>query len=291
MSKRLSLLLLIVIVSVSTTYSQRMQRNNIVLWGSGGYSTFIGNADKLTSVGNIGAEIGIGYELSINKFIVQTGVGYRYSKASLQLQDSLHNLMLVDSEGDIFRGYFEFSKNNDTYQMGHIIIPLLAGMKFDKFYFLAGGKVGINISTTSTHSSNIRSYADYAQFINVFENMPNHGLLTWKEKNSYSLKFTPNYMASVELGYLFKSKPSKKLSMSYRIAAFADYGINKIKTTSGVDQDLILSKSPTVYQPYLNSILLSQDHKNAVFNPLFVGIKFTAVFGLSNSHKCMCEDY
>jgi len=310
MNKRLSLLLLVVIVSVSVTYSQK---NNIVLWGSGGYSNFIKNAptlnsigntigdallgaqigdpNKLTSVGSIGGEFGVGYELSIKKFLLQTGVGYQYLNASLQLQDSLHNLMLLDSEGDIFRGYFLFSENKDSYRVGSVTIPLLLGAKFNNIYFLAGVKMGINISTTSTHQSKIRSYADYAQFINIFENMPNHGLHTWNERNNHSMKFNPSYMASVEFGYLFKEKPSKGLSVNYRMAAFANYGLNNIKTTSTVNRELILSKSPITYQPYLNSVLLSQEYKNTVFNPLFAGMKFTVVFGLPNPRKCICEDY
>ena len=310
MNKRLSLLLLAVITSVLVTYSQK---NNIVLWGSGGYSSFIkntptlssignsvgdalqginvGDPNKLASVGSIGGEFGVGYELSIKKFILQTGVGYQYLNASLQLQDSLHNLMLLDSEGDIFRGYFLFSENNDSYQMGSVTIPLLLGAKFNKIYFLAGVKMGINISTVSTHKSKIRSYADYAQFIDVFEDMPNHGLLTWNERNNRSMKLDPSYMASVEFGYLFKSKPSKGLSVNYRIAAFANYGLNNIKPTSTVNQELILSKSPITYQPYLNSVLLSQEYRNTKFNPLFAGMKLTVVLGLPSPRKCICEDY
>ena len=285
MNNRLSLLLLMVNISVLVSYSQV---NNVVVWGSGGYSSFIKDANNLTSVGNIGTEIGIGYELAIDKFIIQTGVGYQYLNASLQMPDSLHSLMMMDSEQDIYRGYFLFAKNNDLYQMGNLTIPLLLGLKFDKFYFLAGMKMAMNMSAKSTHQSTITSTADYIQFIDIFENMPNHGYHTYKEKHSFPIKFSPSYAASVEFGYLHK--PKNKSLISYRIAAFANYGINNINTENAKSKDLILNANNETYFPYLNSLLLLQDYKNQTFSPLFTGVKLSVVFGI-RKHVCIVCDY
>jgi len=287
MSKRLSLLLTTVILFISAIYPQK---NNIVLWSSGGYSDFFENADKLTSVGNAGAELGVGYEFAARNFIFQTGVGYQHLNASLQLQDSLHNRMMIDTEGDIYNGYFSFSNNNDLYRMGNVVIPLLFGAKYNKFYALAGVKIGLNITATSTHSSNIRSFADYGQFINFFEDMPNHGFLTREEKNTYDVKFDTNYSASIEFGYNFKLGTNKKSLVSYRIGAFADYGLNNINTKNNAEADLILNDNNAAYIPYFNSTLLSRDFKGTALNTFFTGVKFSVVFGMPQ-HICVICDY
>ncbi len=52
---------------------------------------------------------------------------------------------------------------------------------------IIAGKVGFNMTGTSTTSTAMEKKAHYDRYIDIFEDMPRHGLTTTKEENSYSV--------------------------------------------------------------------------------------------------------
>lgn len=279
------------IIFLSPFYIQAQPKakiqNNIVVWGKGGYSALLIDKSNINSIGNIGGGLGIGYELQYKKFSMQTGVDFTYSKSAFELNQFVVDIEnLYDDEGDKYTGHWTFSENYDRYKLGDINIPLLFGARFNKAYFLAGAKLGINVMGNSTTEAYVKKTGTYDKFIGVFEDMPNHNFGTSKEVAEYPISLSFNCSASAEFGiYLGNKKDSKKKNNpSYRLAAFCDYGLLNVNNYK--NEELVLNRSTNEFIPYLNNFMFSNNMKT---NTFFTGIKFTVLFKMKERQDCKCD--
>lgn len=264
--------------------------HNIILWGSGGYSTFLTDAKDINPLGNVGLGIGAGYELHYKKFLLKTGAEFTFFNQSFKMDNFRHDVWMKD--GDIqyneYLGHFDFTENKDFYQLGNINIPLMFGFRTGRVYLLAGGKIGLNVFGTSTTSSSVVSSASYPQFIDEFGNMPDHYLRTLEEKDKYPAKLGLDASLSLEVGFYLNTENARP---KYRLALFCDYGLLNLHDNSK-SENLILNKAQgDMYQPVLNSFMISEPMKDRFVNQLYVGLKFTIEFGLESKHDCLCDSY
>ncbi len=286
---KITVTITLLLLFTTTLHVTAQYKNNLLVWGSGGYSSLLTDAGKIDSKGNVGVGVGGGYELHYKWFRLQVGAEFTFLNAGLQIHDFVHDVYLRDNEGDYYTGHHYFTDNKDMYRMGNINIPLMLGAQFGGFYFLVGGKAGLNLFTNATMSPTLNITGTYDKYIGDFANIPDHnfGESTDQVKNPVTLGF--NAALSAEVGFYLPIGESKNIK--YRLSFFGDYGLLNVHDNSQ-SQSLMLNiaESP-YYKPALNNLMLTENMKGSVVNPLYVGVKFTVLFGLIDRGDCMCEPY
>lgn len=274
---------------------RRASVKSVLFWGGTGYSSILSNADDLKSGGGVGYEFGVGYEWSKKNFMVHAGVELQGINGVLKKDDFVHTLALVDDDwmapggGEAYIGKFYFSEIKDRNHIGYVNIPLMLGFNYNGFYFLAGGKVGVNVYGGNTAKNSVKIAGDYEEHPDEVEDVPIHGFGTTSEKNKYSVKTALNYGLSLEMGMNLRLAPDKNSKWRYRVGLFADYGLANLNTKSYSEELLINRGTGINSQPALNSLLRTKDYKNTAFNSLFVGVKFTMILGLKEQADCRCS--
>lgn len=266
---------------------------------------------NVTPFGGAGGILGLGYGYQYGNFIMQAGVEFDYKGSYSKVKD--FNIQagemvdantglsieygtritadmnpiaqggFYDTEGDRFVMLYKFKKYKDFYHIGYLNIPLLFGGKFGKFYFLAGGKFGINIFAMARTSASHSATAYYPQFIDVFGDMDDHFLVTEYKSGGnthFNGKLSYNVSASLELGITLGKT---------RIAFFADYGLLNIGknyvSTENTNGDFIhIPATDPIYTGnidpntiHYNSILTSNQSSSGKIHPLMAGIKLTVL--------------
>jgi hypothetical protein len=298
------------------------------MWVGAGYSNIIHTGiENVKPLGGAGGIIGLGYGYQNGNFIMQTGVEFDYNGSSSKVKDfdiQVGEMIdantglsieygtritadmspvaqggFYDTDGDQFIMLYKFKKYKDYYHIGYLNIPLLFGGKFGKFYFLAGGKFGVNIFAMAKTSAVHSSTAYYPQFIDVFGDMNGRFLVTeYKSGNNTYFNGKLNYSVSVSLeaGMTFGKM---------RIALFADYGLLNINrsyaSTENTNGDFVyIPATNPVYAGSIdpniihhNSILTSNQSFSSKVYPLMAGIKLTVLLQKQKDRNYMrdCPAY
>lgn len=266
----------------------RVDNHRLAVWGVGGGSFLLENADNVASKGRLGGGLGIGYEWNRERFLLQTGVDFSCLGSNWQVEPFVHEVPMVDSEGDAFTGRFHFNENRDINTLGYLNIPLLVGGQFGRFYFLAGGKAGLNLFGTSRVENVVNATAVYDEFIGEFEDMPNHGLSEQLAEADYAVQMGVNVAVSAELGWTWLPAPEKKSQWIYRLGFVVDYGVLNV-LPGGASEEMVLALSDAPYRPVLNSLARTSQFAGSAVHPFFVGVKFTALFNFKHRWDCHCE--
>ncbi|GHU69312.1 hypothetical protein FACS189413_08010 [Bacteroidia bacterium] len=286
-----------------STYAQTT--HNIYLGAAGGYSSFLlKDAPGFTAPGSWGGGFEAGYELNARAFILKFGAECTYLNAGLDFKNFTQQVDLIDDDNpsEPYTGNYAFSGNSDRYRFANINIPLMLGFRVQRFYLLAGGKVGFNLFSRNTTTTTVLSTGTYPGFIDDFENMPNHSFLEITEKNKFTGKFPLNAYLSGEIGFYLGANPANNTKYrvatpgnktKFRVAAFADYGLMNLRGNT-INESLTLERENVAspYRPYLNGFIRSENMRGSVLNNLFVGLRFTVLFGFERQQSCGCNsDY
>jgi hypothetical protein len=296
-----------------------------------------GGKTGIKAVGGYGGIVGLGYGVEHKHFLFSLGAEFDFKKSTSKFDDfdmqvgeiidiNTGKVLAIgttitsdimpfvlggfkdnDGIGDQFAMQYKFSKFKDVYSIGYINIPLLFGGKFGTFYFMVGGKFGINMFANAKTSSNHSSGGFYPQFMDAFVNMDDHSFKSdvKTESRNIGLGFSFNVAASAEIGADFKIGKTTQL----RLALFADYGVLNINRINNIYKDNTTTAGNFFYIPasnpqdpidldpnrishnsFLSSIESNQGEsplnpKYSV-NPLLVGIKLTFVFPFKSKPTC-----
>jgi hypothetical protein len=287
--KLLFTLCLIVCSQFSNLFAQTT--HNIYVDAAGGYSSFLlKNAPDFTVSGSWGGGFGAGYELNVNEFILKFGAEATYLNADLGFKNFTQQIELIDADNpnEFYTGNYAFSGNTDRYCFANVNIPLMLGFRVQSFYVLAGGKFGFNLFSSNKTTATVVSTGTYFDFIDDFEDMPNHSFFKTEEKSEFKGKFPVNAYLSGEVGFYLNANSEKKTK--YRLAAFADYGLMNFHENT-VKESLTLKREDVTssYRPYLNGFIRSENMRGSVVNNLFVGVRLTVLFGFKQKRGCACD--
>ncbi len=310
-----SLFLFCLLAYILQGYPQGLDHtHNFAIWADAGYSRISGNIQDTSPLGGTGAGIGIGYEYHYKNFILQTGLDLHRLSSLMKYNDFQYSVPMRDTQGRDFDGIFEFYDSKEKQLFNTISLPLLAGFSFRDFYFLAGGKIGLSFHKKTTTDSHITTMANYGMIIGsdgqgLLYDMPNHGLTNFSQTVKGSLKLTPVYTASVEIGKIFKPSVRKNSRNAqseyfrqqkenenwlrrrvfsrhyYRLAVFCDYGFTSLREKH-TEYNTIINTAiqPGAYSPALAPLLYKADN----IHTLYTGIKFTLVFEFVSKYPCQC---
>jgi len=270
----------------------------ISVWGGTGYSLFLNNSTNIKDLGGLGAELGVGYELQMNKFHVSSGLEFNLLNSKSNIFNyAVTRQMLLPYPTMTY--HYAFSDYTEKWNAGYLNIPILLSYDFGKRYFATiGTKIGVGLMGNYASTGTVTMYATDSEIIDDLTGMPNHNLSVNTFSGNGNVNFSMNVAATAEFGVnldewlAVKQRPLRRgqrprpktfrESLHYRASAFVDYGLMNIndyaknQTANGIIPNFVGDQSPLVSN--LNSALSSQDYASQSVNPLFVGVKFAVLY-------------
>lgn len=293
--KRLSFLILCMSsVLVSAQQFSTMTDRHFVTTELGvGYSGIFHTSDLGKTNGLAGGALQVGYEWKHRRFLLHSGLEF----ASVNSTASIHPFELTaDYTQGLTTGkmteHFRFSDFGEKEYLGQVNIPIMAGGVFDdRYYFLAGVKLGIPVYALSGNKAFVRTTLSDDHLIGELgdiQDVPVHDVLSFSAASSHTAKTAFNAQASAEVGLMINGfLPQKKgrtapavrrgekqpLPRLYRVGLFCDYGFTScIRSAEQPVSEMASATAPRDVS--LNSYLATSGR----FSSLLVGVKFAVLF-------------
>lgn len=290
--------LIIPLLCLLTMTVSAQLRNSLLVNADAGVAWQIGKTPVAISpsIGG-GAAIGVGYELGLDHWIGQIGMGARLMQTGYKVENTSYRLeKQFDSQNVLFDYLLDENGRRDKYTSAILEIPLLTGGRWNQFYFLLGAKCMIPLRTDASASARYTARGDYEPYIDIFGDMPNHQFFTNQEgKTAERYHMKVNVAVHGEIGVQLGQNVYRrygKVRPVVRLALAVDYGILDMHTAG--DKEMLH------YTPVYNSInmsstivptnYLSTRLANAT-RPLIVGLKLTYLLEMREDQPCMiCHD-
>ena len=278
----------------------------------GSWSSFVTNMPnvKLTPGGGaVGLQFN--YEFQFSGLIIHTGIGLAYQRVFTDIGDTVfyhYNLKDVWSgitprELDLRHTFY---KRQDMAQQIYGQVPIYVGHyifgNYGIGYFLAGVKFSYAFWGNTQQKLTGSTAGKYHDFVGVWDEMDNHGFRKDVpiERKGDKLKLQFDVMAHAEMGYEYnlqqsakdyKVRPSDRMDCRLRFAGFAEFGIlNICPGTKNVFYGLpteTLYDFPTYRMDHVYS---TKDASSYWMRNLFVGLRFTVLFGFRPAERCILCD-
>ena len=284
----------------------------IGLSADGGGSSFINTVPVAKNTPG-GGSVGVHflYEYQYSGLIIQTGIGVAYQRVFTDLKDTaMYHMNMEDVWSGIRPRSFDlrhtFYDRRDMAQQIYGRIPLYAGRYIfggqGLGYFLAGLHFSYAFWGNTEQKLTGSTAGKYHDFVGVWDEMDNHGFRKdvpiERKGNQLKLKF--DVMAHAEVGYEYNTqqgakdyrvRPADRMDCRLRFAAFMDFGILNI--CPGTKNVLYGVPEETIYDfpTYrMDHVFSTQDATKFWTRNLFVGIRFTVLFGFRPSERCILCD-
>ena len=287
-----------------------------------GYSSLLHSSDFGKSAGLAGGVVQLGYEWNLRRFLLHTGVEFsainNISLFNAQYTTSPYVLstnFMYGSDPAAMQQHFAFSNFREQQMMGYVNIPVMAGGLFDdRYYFLAGVKVGIPVYNSYKTNVDVESYLTDPLIPNrEFRDMPQHGADRASLTADGHFTTSPvNVQASAEVGVSISSfipqkkakpgiknfarnKKKKPLRYYYRVGIFCDSGLNSaVAKNDAASFASVTEWNPdveNVQAPPVSSTLPDHVKCNSYaatrgrFSSFIVGVKFAMLFQVNQPKK------
>ena len=287
-----------------------------------GYSSLLHSSDFGRSAGLAGGIVQLGYEWNLRQFLLHTGVEFsainnislfksQYTASPYVLSTNFQ----YGSDPAAMQQHFAFSNFREQQMLGYVNIPVMAGGLFDdRYYFLAGVKVGIPVYNSYETNVDVESYLTDPLIPNrEFRNMPQHGADRASLTSYGHFTTSPvNVQASAEVGVSISSfipqkkakpgmnnfarnKKKKPLRYYYRVGLFCDYGITSAVANNEADAfasatewnpDVEKAQNPPVSTKLPDHVNFnSYAATKGRFSSFIVGVKFAMLFQVNQPKK------
>lgn len=268
-----------------------------------GYSALLNHSNLGKSSGLAGGKLQVGYEWNYRRLIVHTGLEFASvnDKATVLPFERQTPYTIGLPAGTSMVQHFDFQSYSETQYMGQLNIPVQVGGVFaDRYYFLAGARLGLPVLHGSATTAEVRTWLTDPTLIGELEEVPVHDAFTSVEKVSHNWAATTlNAQLSAEVGLVLNSffeKPQKgkgkakgrssanrgqgkkneKKPILYRVGVFFDYGLNSCTAKAAAPVDLVSVSEPRaiVMNDYFQA-------SQTAAHSLLVGAKFAVLFQLN----------
>ena len=298
--KKLTILLVHLWCIVAVASAAMDNRHYVTGEAGFGYSSILHSSDFGKSAGLVGAGFQVGYEWNLRQFLLHTGVEF----------SSINNIpyTLGLPAGQFMTQHFAFSNVQEKQLFGQVNIPILAGGLFqERYYFLAGIKIGIPIYGSYETDADIRTTLTDDHLIGELEDAPLRGATNGLYSTSLgTIGISPtNVQASAEVGVSISSfLPQKKsnrtittgaankkkqpLPYYYRVGLFCDYGITsaiKISDPAAETMASVTQWNGELDQSQTIPRLTPYTYTAGRFSSLLVGVKFAMLFQVNRPKK------
>lgn len=272
-------------------------RHYLDVWAGGGYDALLHGMDYTKVPGGGGFNAGLGYELNINRFLFQTGAEFQYWGSKTRLVDYSEDYVFRYDDGfsqsDLLYHY-NFLDYAEKQRAGYVNIPLLFGMKFDRYYAMIGSKIGLNLfgnyrSETQVHAT-VTDPTAIEDITRKYDPFP--------VNREGALALGLNVTASAEVGVVLdewlprnmtRLNNRRRSPVSYRAGLFVDYGLpnlNTAATTSALatprTENGVVSDPLSLDYAHLEMSRLADGHR---FSNLYAGVKLTVQFQMNRERR------
>ena len=141
-----------------------------------------------------------GYELKYKHLLFHLSFGAAYHYTTTPMPDYDETTPAVDSEEYRLLAHSYYSHRVDIRQWVDLQASVQLGGEWERVYFLAGLIPSFYVYGKADIRTDIRVTGDYEKFIDVFEDMPNHGFTTMPYHTTASLSSGANLYAAAEIG-------------------------------------------------------------------------------------------
>ena len=273
-------------------------RHYIDVWAGGGYDALLHGMEHTRVPGGGGFNAGVGYELNANMFLLQTGAEFQYfgSKTRLEGYSEDYTLRYDDGRAQTDMLYqYNFLEYTERHRAGYVNIPLLLGVKFDRYYALVGTRVGLNLLGSFASDAQIHlSPYDPAAIEDFGRKYP-----PFDVAREGGLDLGLNVTASAEFGVtldewlprnMTRLNNQRRTPVSYRAGVFVDYGLtnlNKAGTASRLvqpqtDESGLVADPLVLDYAHLPASTLAEGHP---LHNLYAGVKLTVQFDLTKKRR------
>lgn len=278
--KKLFIVLMMACLSFVATFAKTNDKVNAMLGISaeGGFSNLFFSPIEGVSYRPLlggGAGATLNFEFEYKRFLFHTGIGTTYTMNRNFFHTTDNLLSIIPDEGQKLE-YVDMTENT-SHVYGYI--PIKFGMKFQRWYFLAGSKVGLysldgrsgsKLEVVTSNEQNDLMY-EYPTSAPAFFGFNHLNVMLSGEVgidiNKFIWKEEPK-PANVKMDAAQRYREAKrKKSLAerthFRVALFADFGLNNIQN------------SEINYRPYGSKL-----YRGHNLNNFMTGIKVSATFEL-----------
>ncbi len=290
---------LFALLPLTVAADNNLGAHGFVVWANGGISNYIGSTPGAKMGIGGGGALGLGYEWRGTAFLLQTGLAGKYAQSGLRINDATYLLPdQIDPQAVDGRFDYQYIQKNrqDQYTTITAQIPLMVGAHINRFYFLAGAKINLNVINSYKANATYSAVGIYKEFIDPLANMPNHGFFTdYALSTSDKTAMKVNVAGSFELGGEIPLVGSARSEAEnyFRIGVFADMNILDDRMKS--DKPMLSYPQQYASNADMTAGLKMVDYlsSNAATSPvrnLFAGIKLTFVITSGIKYGCvMCQ--
>ena len=261
--KHLKIIILILLVAPAL-YSQHY-------WGVSVDAGFAGQHDDIalthSKLGGLGG-VNANYMLRYNHFIIQTGLGFRFSGV-VQMVDSLTQIQDLHC----------------TAYLSEFRLPIMVGVSFSDFYAMVGASAAYVFRATSQQTGTYlptletdKYFSDYNQaFTHLDINCKSH---LWNH---------PDVRVSFEIGYRLPTYHSTQHAIHHYVACFAEYGL--LNTMPSQAKPLIMpNTNASVDNIRVEHIYATYSSQQAASHNWCVGLRYSLYVPVANISRssCMC---
>lgn len=260
-----------------------------------GYSSIFSGIEKTITPGGVGMNLGVGYELRYENFLMNTGVEFNYLNSKVLLENYMEkrDVLYPYIADHYLTYYYTFLNYREKYNLGYLYLPILGGYKTERFYVMGGVKLGVSLFGTYKTDALLETTATDPMLTDTLRDMPNHYLDKKNLFKSAPLNLGLNLVPTLEFGLVLDEwiygkynyiKNYKRPPYSYRAGVFVDFGMLDINKA---DRSLNLLTEPqnNPLDVDVNGLMSSTLSKDKIFNSFFAGIKFTVSHDITQSPK------
>ena len=266
-------------------------KHYLALSGEVGYFSLLENMPEVTTRGGASGALGIGYEMRYQSFWVGAGLDVQYNNSTMTTAGSQVDRAIYDTQGKPVHLHYDVEGYTDTQHDFRVGLPVLVGFCTNGIYGGVGARVSIAPMCFSTPSVTYKTYGAYEQYIDPFEDMPNHFYTEYTTRGRSELRLVPQVSVVAELGYdiLNKERMSAYAKCSVlKIAVFAEYGLNSCMRGVKTESDLYTVDSTNPIYLIPDSYYATKDLRTHRIVPLFVGVKLTYMLRIKTAN-CHCD--
>ena len=289
---------------------------HVSVYGGAGYSGLVGNYTSqsfgagsrlsgqfdYTMQGGGGMLAGVAWEHHHKRFVYSVGPEIRL----------LTNVSKIGLSVDVPRDdyptmvqHYRFSRLRETETIGQVMVPLLFGAQFERYYFLAGAKVGFSFAGGSRQRGGLTTNVSELQAIEEWSELQVHSLVSTedmyehplyvgdgKSAHSWGLDVALSAEFGVNLNALFSSEwneanEQRNRPWRMRASVFIDYGLPMLSVASATPYSMAeVGPINELYGAADKGTVSTQSVHGSAFadkalSSLLVGVKFTALLQLN----------
>lgn len=297
MKQRIRILLLIVMVCCCSVAAERYtstyyaDNHFLTLGGGAGYSTLFENIPELTTRGNVGGTIELGYEYRIKGFWMSLSAELQYLSATSTFNISGTDKFIYDTQGKQALMHYDFEMSKDKQDFLFINLPLVLGYYYRGLYLGAGAKIGYCIRAKESTNLQYSTSATYQQYIDNFSAMNDHFLTTYSSSVTENLNSKYKFSAIAEIGYdvLAYSREINNVRRSgLKISVLAEYGLNNLINTT-MEKPLYSFNEENVAELFIHPFYNTNAARSYRIHPLYVGMRISWIFNIETKNCPWCN--